>query len=41
MFFGPFLIIISLIQIEKSIDGVFGIRTRSRRVVDADNTTEL
>ena len=28
-------------QIEKSIDGVHGIRTRGRRTVGADETTEL
>ena len=28
-------------QIEKSIDGVLGIRTRGRRMVGADETTEL
>ena len=32
---------ISIIQIEKSVDGVFGIRTRSRRMEGADETTEL
>ena len=35
-----FLITIS-IQIEKSIDGVLGIQTWSRRMVGADETTEL
>ena len=35
-----FLITIS-IQIEKSIDGVLGIRTRGHRMVGADETTEL
>ena len=29
------------ISIEKSIDGVLGIRTRGRRMVGADETTEL
>ena len=29
--FRPFLITISIIQIEKNVDGVLGIRTRSRR----------
>ena len=29
------------IQIEKSIDGVLGIQTRGRRMVGADETTEL
>ena len=28
-------------QIEKSVDGVLGIRTRSRRMEGADETTEL
>ena len=37
--FVYFLITISII--EKSIDGVLGIRTRSRRMVGADETTEL
>ena len=32
---------ISIIQIEKSIDGVLGIRTRGHRMVGADETTEL
>ena len=40
VYFRPFLITIS-IQIEKSVDGVLGIRTRGRRMVDADETTEL
>ena len=39
-YFHSFLIIIS-IQIAKSIDGVLGIRTRGRRMVGADKTTEL
>jgi len=38
--FCSFLITIS-IQFEKSIDGVLGIRTRGRRMVGADETTEL
>ena len=38
--FLNFLITIS-IQIEKSIDGVLGIRTLGRRMVGADETTEL
>ena len=38
--FRSFLITIS-IQIEKSVDGVLGIRTRGRRMVGADETTEL
>ena len=40
VYFRSFRIIIS-IQIEKSIDGVLGIRTRGRRMVGADETTEL
>ena len=40
VYFRPFLITIS-IQIEKSVDGVLGIQTRGRRMVDADETTEL
>ena len=39
--FSFFLITISIIQIEKSVDGVLGIRTRGRRMVGADETTEL
>ena len=38
--FRSFLITIS-IQIEKSIDGVLGIRTWGRRMVGTDETTEL
>ena len=40
-YFRSFLVTISILQIEKSIDGVLGIRTRGRRVVGADETTEL
>ena len=40
-YFRPFLITISIIQIEKSKDGVLGIRTLGRRMVGADETTEL
>ena len=40
VYFRSFLITIS-IQIEKSIDGVLGIRTRGRRMVGADETMEL
>ena len=40
VYFRSFLITIS-IQIEKSVDGVLGIRTQSRRMVGADETTEL
>ena len=41
VYFRYFLATISIIQIEKSIDGVLGIRTRGRRMVGADETTEL
>ena len=40
VYFRSFLVTIS-IQTEKSIDGVLGIRTRGRRMVGADETTEL
>ena len=39
--FRYFLIIISINQIEKNLDGVLGIRTEGRRMVGADKTTEL
>ena len=39
-YFRSFLVTIS-IQTEKSIDGVLGIQTRGRRMVGADETTEL
>jgi len=39
VYFRSFLTI--SIQIEKSVDGVLGIRTRGRRMVGADKTTEL
>ena len=38
VYFRSFLVTIS---IEKSIDGVLGIRTRGRMMVGADETTEL
>ena len=43
VYFRSFLIpiTISIIQIEKSIDGVLGIRTRGRMMVGEDETTEL
>ena len=43
VYFRPFPIpiTISIIQIEKSIDGVLGIRTWGRSMVGADYTTEL
>ena len=37
--FRPFLI--SIIQIEISVNGVIGIRTCDRRMVGTDDTTEL
>ena len=39
VYFRHFLITISII--EKSIDGVLGVRTRGRRMVGADETTGL
>ena len=41
VYFCYFLNTISIIQIEKGVDGVLGIRTRGRRMVGADVTTEL
>ena len=41
VYFCSFLITISIIQIEKSVDGVLGIRTQGLRMVGADETTEL
>ena len=41
VYFRPFLITISIIQIEKSIDGMLGIQTRGLRMVGADETTKL
>ena len=41
VYFHYFLDTISIIQIEKSVDGVLGIRTRGRSVVGVDETTEL
>ena len=38
--FRPFLVTISIILIEKSIDGVHGIQTLGRRIVGADETNE-
>ena len=40
VYFCSFLVTISL-QIEKSIDGMLGIRTRGCRMEGADETTEL
>ena len=39
VYFCSFLVTIS-IQIEKSVDGVLGIRTQGRRMVGTDETTE-
>ena len=41
VYFRYFLDTFSIIQIEKSVDGVLGIRTRGCRMVGADKTTEL
>ena len=41
VYFRPFLITISILQIEKSVDGVLGIRTQGHIIVGADNTIEL
>ena len=41
VYFRSFLIPISIIKIESSIDGVLQIRTRGHRMVVADKTTEL
>ena len=41
VYFCYFLITISITQIEKSVDGVLGIRTWGRRMVGADETKEL
>ena len=40
-YFRSFLVNTISIQIEKSVDGVLGIQTQSRRMVGADKTTEL
>lgn len=41
VYFCPFIITTSIIQIDKSLNGVLGIRTRSRSMVVADDTMEL
>ena len=41
VYFRYFLDTISIIQIEKSVDGVLGIQTRGRRMAVADETMEL
>ena len=40
-YFRPFLITISKIQIENSIDGMLGIQTCSRLMIGVDDTMEL
>ena len=40
VYFRPFRVTIP-IQIEKRVDGVLGIQTRDRKMVGADETTEL
>ena len=41
VYFCYFLDTISIVQIEKSVDGVLGIQTRGCRMVGADKTTVL
>ena len=41
VYYRPFLITISIIQSEKSIDDVLGTRARGCKMVSADETTEL
>ena len=41
VYFRYFLDTISIIQTEKSVDGLLGIQTRGRRMVGTDDTTEL
>ena len=41
IYFRPFHITISIIQIEISLDGAHGIQTSGRRLVGADKTTKL
>ena len=41
VYFCYFLDTISILQIEKSLDGVLGIRTQGHRMVGTDETTEL
>ena len=40
-YFRSFLITVSIIQIEKSLDGVLGIQTLGRMIVGAEDTMEL
>ena len=41
VYFHPFIITISIIQIEKSVDGVLGTEICGRLMVGTHNTTEL
>ena len=41
VYIRPVLIMISITQIGKSVDGVLGIRTQGCRIVGADKITEL
>ena len=41
VYFRLFLVTISIIQIEKSVDGLLGAQTHGRMIVGADDTTEL
>ena len=41
VYFRHFLITMSIIQIEKSLDGVLGIQAHGRSMVSADKTMEL
>ena len=41
VYFCYFLDTISIIQIEKSVDGVLGTQTRGHRMLGTDETTEL
>ena len=41
VYFHPFLITISIVKLEKSVDGVLGIRTHGHRMEGTDDTTEL
>ena len=41
VYFRHFLDTISIMQIEKSVNGVLGIQTRGHRMVGVDETTEL
>ena len=41
VYFCSFFITMSIIQIERNIDGVFGIQTQGRRMVGTDETRQL